>query len=38
MMSNVSLGRDWSQGISGEGSVMSKESEVEKHAVLNCRT
>lgn len=38
MMSNVSLGRDWSQGISGEGSVMSKESEVEKHGVLNCRT
>lgn len=38
MMSNVSLGRDRSQGISGEGSVMSKESEVEKHAVPNCRT
>lgn len=38
MMSNVSLGRDWSQGISGEGSVMSKESEVEMPGVLNCTT
>lgn len=37
MMSNVSLGRDWSQGISGEGSV-AKESEVEKPGVLNGRT
>lgn len=38
MMSNVSLGRDQSQGISGEGSVMSKESEVEKPGVLSCKT
>lgn len=38
MMSNVSLGRGWSQGISGKGSVMSEESEVEKHGVLNYRT
>ena len=37
-MSNVSLGRDRSQGISGEGSVMSKESEMGRHGVLSRRT
>lgn len=38
LMSNVSLGRDRSQGISGEGSVMSKESEMGRHGVLSRRT
>lgn len=38
LMSNVSLGRDRSRGISGEGSVMSKESEMGRHGVLSRRT
>lgn len=37
MMNKVSMGRGQSGGISGEGSVMREESEVEKHGVLNCR-
>lgn len=37
IMNKVSMGRGWSEGISGEGSVMREESEVEKHRVLNCR-
>lgn len=36
-VNKVLIGRGWSGGISGERSVMSAESEVEKQSVLNCR-